>query len=534
MFNQMICSINDRFIFPLESDIPAGLAGIVPVVQQECLIDGAMISWNGEYREVFSPVCVGSASGISRKMIGQAPLMTKDDALRAVAAARRAYDDGRGTWPSLPLEARIERIESLARVMECKKDLIAPLLMWEIGKTYLDSVKEFDRTILFIKSAMEALREHCTKPCDAVAEQGIIGTMNRVPVGIVLCMGPFNYPLFETLTAVVPALATGNTVIFKPPRFGSLVFQPLLEAFRDLFPPGAVNVVYGRGAEVIPPILSSGVVNVLAFIGTSRVASYLRRLHPKPHRLRCVLGLEAKNPAIILPDADLDTAVKEGVSGALAYNGQRCAALKIFFVHTSIVDEFLTRFVSVVEGLKCGMPWEEDSFITPLVEPDKPEYLAGIIDDAVSLGARIVNDSGGLSRHTLFSPAVLHPVSPAMRIYREEQFGPVIPVATYEDVTEVLTYMTQSDYGQQASVFGRDPDAVARLADRLIHHVGRVNINCQCQRSPDTIPFTGRKDSAEGSLSVSDIVQVFTVPSLVTMKSDSKNTRILEVLKSGN
>ena len=147
--------------------------------------------------------------------------------------------------------------------------------------------------------------------------QGVIGQIRRGPLGVVLCMGPFNYPLNETFTTLIPALIMGNAVIFKPPRLGVLLHHPLLEAFRDAFPTGVVNTVYGDGAKVIGPLMQSGKIDVLAFIGSSRVADLLRQQHPRPHRLRCVLGLEAKNAGLILPDADLDLTVKECLTGNL-------------------------------------------------------------------------------------------------------------------------------------------------------------------------------------------------------------------------
>jgi glyceraldehyde-3-phosphate dehydrogenase (NADP+) len=527
---KMMSNNRQDTLFPYESDIQATMMDMIPVVQDEYLLNGRLVSWDGPFRDVFSPVCVRTSDGIAPKVIGKSPLMTEKESLEALQAARQAYDNGRGAWPVMSPTERIGRIESFISAMEIKRDRIVTLLMWEIGKSRLDSRREFDRTIEFTKSTIGVLREHYGTPLKTVAGQGITGTIDRVPVGVVLCMGPFNYPLFETFTALVPALATGNTVIFKPPRFGSLLFHSLLEPLCDLFPPGAVNIIYGPGREIVPPLLSSGMVDALAFIGTSGVATYLKGLHPKPHRLRCVLGLEAKNPAIILPDTDLDGAVEESVRGALAYNGQRCAALKMFFVHTSVVDEFLVRVSGAMTELKCGMPWEEGVFITPLAEPGKPRYLTGLIEDALSHGARVVNGGGGAVRETVFYPALLYPVTPAMRVYHEEQFGPVVPVVPYDDIDEVLAYVAQSNYGQQASVFGRDGEAVAKVVERLIHQVGRVNINCQCQRSPDIVPFTGRKDSAEGSLSVSDAVLAFTVPSLITARTDETNRAILEAI----
>jgi glyceraldehyde-3-phosphate dehydrogenase (NADP+) len=273
--------------------------------------------------------------------------------------------------------------------------------------------------------------------------------------------------------------------------------------------------------------MSSGKVDVLAFIGTNKVADILKKQHPSLHRLRCVLGLDAKNPAIILPDADLDLAVKECLLGSLSYNGQRCTALKILFVHSKVADPFLQKMSQAINSLKIGMPWEKDVNLTPLPETGKTVYLKGLLDDAVKNGAKVINEFGGEINSTFFFPALLYPVNDKMAVFREEQFGPVVPVIPFNNVDEPIRYMIESNYGQQASIFGRDPAVIAKLIDPLVNQCCRVNINCQCQRGPDKFPFTGRKDSAEGTLSVSDALRVFSIRTLVASKEQDANKAII-------
>jgi len=301
----------------------------------------------------------------------------------------------------------------------------------------------------------------------------------------------------------------------------------LLKALHASFPPGVVNTIYGEGQKVITPVISSGRIDVLAFIGSSRVADLLKKQHPKPHRLRSVLGLEAKNPAIILPDADLDMAIKECVKGSLSFNGQRCTALKIIFVHSVIVDQFIRRFSDAIGRLKCGMPWDRDVDITPLPEQGKTEYLTTLLDDAKYYGAEVINEDGGFSNNTFFYPALLYPVNSEMRIYSEEQFGPVVPVVPFEDIETPIRYIMQSSYGQQASIFGNASDMLAKLVDILVNQVCRVNINSLCQRGPDIFPFAGRKDSGEGTLSVSDALRVFSIRTIVAAKGIEINKAII-------
>jgi len=226
----------------------------------------------------------------------------------------------------------------------------------------------------------------------------------------------------------------GNVVLFKPPRFGVLLYYPMLEAFRSAFPTGVINIVYGQGHVVVPHIMGSGKVNVLALIGSSEVADQLKKSHPKTNRLRAILGLCAKNAAIIMPDADLDLTVKECITGALSFNGQRCTAIKMILVHQSIADAFLRRFCEEVGKLAIGMPWEPGVMLTPLPDDEMVSYMKTCITDALAKGAKVINAGGGTTVETLFYPAVLFPVREGMKLYREEQFGPIIPFASFEDV----------------------------------------------------------------------------------------------------
>jgi glyceraldehyde-3-phosphate dehydrogenase (NADP+) len=224
----------------------------------------------------------------------------------------------------------------------------------------------------------------------------------------------------------------------------------------------------------------------------------------------------------------MENAVKECVLGSLSFNGQRCTALKMLFVHENIADAFIAGLSDAVTGLKGGLPWDEGVAITPLPEPDKTRYLTELIEDARSKGARVVNRNGGAVNHTFMCPAVVYPVRPGMRLYSEEQFGPVVPIARFKDIEEPMNYVTQSKYGQQVSLFGSNAKQIAGLIDPLVNQVCRVNINSQCQRGPDTFPFTGRKDSAEGTLSVSDALRVFTIRTLVAAKETDENRRIIQ------
>ena len=518
-------------IFPALNDIPAEFRLKEPLRQDKYLISGEILKWKGESQKVYSPVYVKNNNSFDN-FIGSYPLMDEATSLKALDAAIKAYDSGRGEWPLMTVEQRINCVRNFTFMMKEQREEVVKLLMWEIGKSLQDSRKEFDRTIEYILDTIEALKNLDRDSSRFIIKQGIIAQIRRAPLGVVLCMGPYNYPLNETFTTLIPALIMGNTVIFKPPKLGVLLHAPLLKAFREAFPKGVVNTVYGEGQQVIAPLMESGEIDVLAFIGSSRVADILKKQHPKPHRLRSVLGLEAKNPAIILEDADIDLTVNECLTGTLSYNGQRCTALKIIFVHKSLEKVFMDKLSAEIENLKTGMPWDDGVNITPLPEPGKADYLSELINDALQHGAKLFNPNGGKNNRSFFFPALLSGVNDNMRIYYEEQFGPVIPVLSYESIEEPMEYIVQSNYGQQASIFGKNPDKIGQLIDILVNQLSRVNINSQCQRGPDIFPFTGRKDSAEGTLSVTDALRVISIRSLAALKENEQNKAIItEIIK---
>lgn len=520
-------------MYPAADAIPALYQLPAEVHQREYLSGGEMKSWNGDVHTVLSPICIQTPEGLKRKVIGSYPLAGQEEAIAAMDAALLAYNDGRGEWPTMPVAERITCMEKFTGKMIEKKEEVVKLIMWEIGKSYGDSVKEFDRTIEYINSTIDALKDLDRNSGRFEIEQGIIGQIRRSPLGVVLCMGPFNYPLNETFTTLIPALIMGNTILFKPPKHGTLLHYPLLEAFRTCFPKGVVNTIYGRGNVIIAPLMESGKINVLTLIGSSKVANQLKKMHPKVNRLRAILGLDAKNAAIITDKADLDLAVKECVLGSLSFNGQRCTAIKIIFVHRKVADAFLEKLSAAIGKLKLGMPWDKDVFLTPLPEPQKPAYLKECIDDALANGAKVMNENGGMMYESAVFPAVLYPVNEKMKLYREEQFGPLIPVLPFDDIETPIEYLIHSDHGQQVSLFSNDADELASLIDPLVNQVSRVNINSQCQRGPDIFPFTGRKDSAEGTLSVPDALRAFSIRTMVAVKQTEENKKLLNQIISG-
>jgi glyceraldehyde-3-phosphate dehydrogenase (NADP+) len=199
-------------------------------------------------------------------------------------------------------------------------------------------------------------------------------------------------------------------------------------------------------------------------------------------------------------------------------------------VHRTIRDRFLERLCEAVDALAFGMPWEDHVLVTPLPEPARVQAMQSYLEDAENHGGRICNRYGGKTKHTFFYPAVVFPVTPAMRLYHEEQFGPIIPVVEYDAINEALDVVIHSPYGQQASVFGQDPVIVGQVVDALANQVCRINLNAECQRGPDTFPFNGRKDSAEGTLSVYDALRTFSIRAMAATPRTEANMALLRAI----
>ncbi|MCB0353215.1 MAG: aldehyde dehydrogenase family protein [Bdellovibrionales bacterium] len=497
----------------LTTQPPRELGWTAPVRQEKFLLGGELKTWTGKTDPVVSPLQIDGENVV----LGTVPSLGREEALAAVAAAHEAYYGASATWPIASQEQRIACTETFLSKMREVRNEVVKRIVWEIGKSIADAEKEFDRTIEYVERTIDELRQ-LNREQALVQEEGVAAHVTRSPRGVCLCMGPFNYPLNETFATLFPALLMGNTAIIKPPKQGVLLYEPLLKAFQESFPPGVVNTVYGDGKEIITPIMESGKVDSLAFIGSDRVADIVSGQHPEPHRLHKVLGLGAKNPGVICKDADLDKTVSEVVKGALSYNGQRCTALKILFVEREIAPAFIDRLKEEVDGLKRGMPWESGVKITPVAEPNKTEWLNQLIEDALEHGATLENPNRTDESESLFAPQILSGVSPECRLYREEQFGPIIPIVVVDSAEEALRYQATSRVGQQISLFGQDPERLAMMALQLQRFVGRVNINTQCQRGPDTLPFGGKKSAAQGTLSIRDALLEFSVPSVISGK----------------
>ncbi len=525
----------DANIFPTEDQIPEQHR-IIPMHQKQYLVNGELREWDGPTQEVLSPIMIRDDAGnLKQKVLGSYPMLTGKESMEALDATVNAYardKSGKKFWSNFPVEQRIEHVETFIANMKEARTPVVNYLMWEIAKTYTDSCKEFDRTIKYMVDTIDELK-YMTKKSTWQKSEGIHAKVGRMSLGSTLVMGPYNYPLNETYTTLIPALIMGNTAVLKPAKYGVLLHEPLLKAYRDSFPAGVINTVYGDGREIITPMMKSGKVEVFAFIGGKVTANSIMASHPNLSQLKSIEGLNAKNPYIVTSSADIDAAVKDCVAGALANNGARCTADKTTWVHRSIAVEFISKMSKSIDSLVLGMPWTTGVNITPMPSFLEVGYAEAYVKDALSKGASIVNTLGGKSIGTFVAPTLLTDVKSDMRIYHEEQFDPIVPIVIYDDISEPIQYMMNSEFGQQASIFGTNPKEIGKLIDIAYKQVSRVNVNGQCQRGPDNFPFTGRKSSAKEVLSIKDALEVFSIPAMVATPDNYTNKKLFSEIING-
>ncbi|CAE7833994.1 gapN [Symbiodinium sp. CCMP2592] len=485
------------------------------------LIGGQVKPWPGIFSEIFSPVYCSETG--ERICIGRQATMSPKESVQAVQAAAKAWDLGRGEWPRKTLEQRVAAVEKLMGRLKEIREKIVTVLQWEICKNDADAAKEFDRTIDFIQALIAtARRMDSTGP---VCQEGVHALLKRSPVGVMMNMGPSNYPFNETYATLIPALLIGDSVVMKVPNTGGLAHFLTMEAYAECFPAGVVNFVSGRGRDTMPPCMESGLVDIFAFIGSSKAADALVKAHPQPHRLKNLLSLDAKNLAIVMPDADLDLAVKECLAGSTSFNGQRCTAIKLIMPHRSIAEKFNQKFCAAIAGLSVGLPFGKNN-VTPMACTGT-DFLKQLTEDAVAKGAHVLNAGSGGAHcdRTLFAPTVLYPVTAEMQLWTAEQFGPVIPIAPYDSIQEPIEWLRKMHFGQQTAIFtsqdgGAPPSAeFAELLDMCALCTCRVNINAQCQRGPDVYPFAGRRSSAMGTISVEEVLRAVSVDTMIACKN---------------
>ncbi|GAY75761.1 non-phosphorylating glyceraldehyde-3-phosphate dehydrogenase (NADP) [Sporolactobacillus inulinus] len=445
----------------------------------------------GEWKKSSSDETIAIQSPYLRKAIGYVQAVTQDEVDEAIKAAHKAQK----SWAELSLSERGAYLDKWADELVNNSEDIATAIMQEVGKGFKDAKKEVVRTADLIRyTVQEALHMHG----ESLRGEGFpggdqkkIGIVERAPLGVVLAISPFNYPVNLAASKVAPALMAGNGVIFKPATQGSISGIKMIQALdKTGLPKGVLSLTTGRGSVIGDYLVEHKGIDMISFTGGSGTG---RHLSKQTAMIPLVLELGGKDPALVAEDADMDVAVKSIMNGAFSYSGQRCTAIKRVLVNEKVADELVGRLKSEIEKLTVGSP-EEDSTIVPLIDDKSADFVQSLIDDALNKKATLV--TGNKRQDNLIYPTLLDHVTEDMDVAWIEPFGPVLPIIRVKSDEEAIELANRSEFGLQASVFSQDIDRALDVARQV--EAGTVQINGRTERGPDHFPFLGVKASGMG------------------------------------
>jgi acyl-CoA reductase-like NAD-dependent aldehyde dehydrogenase len=400
-----------------------------------------------------------------------------------------------GTLAAMPAYRRSEILVKASALILESKERLADCIARESGKALKFARLEVERAVdTFRLAGHEAERLHGeTVPMDAVKSgEGFIGFWRRRPVGVIAAITPFNFPLNLVAHKVAPAFASGNAVILKPseltPFTAALLCEILMEAG---VPDGGINLIHGTGEKVADPLIRDSRVDKVTFTGSAAVG---RRILSAAGIKKVTLELGNSSPVVIARDANLRLAAAKCAIGANYCSGQVCISTQRIFVDASVAVEFTAMLKEETAKLIVGDPLNEIVDVGPMIRQTEAERVESWVAEAVQGGARLV--LGGRREGSVYWPTILDKVTPEMRVVREEVFGPVVSIQTFEDFEDALTMADDTEYGLQASVFTQDIDRAFRAAARL--NFGGVIINDTPHLRPDHIPYGGNRQSGLG------------------------------------
>lgn len=456
---------------------------------------------NGKWKSSEQEITIYSP--INQEELGTVPAMTQTEADEAMQAARAALP----AWRALSAIERAAYLHKTAAILERDKEEIGTILAKEVAKGIKAAIGEVVRTADLIRYAAEEGLRITGQAMEGggfeAASKNKLAVVRREPVGIVLAIAPFNYPVNLSASKIAPALIAGNVVMFKPPTQGSISGLLLAKAFEEAgIPAGVFNTITGRGSEIGDYIIEHKEVNFINFTGSTPIGERIGRLAGmRP----IMLELGGKDAALVLEDADLEHAAKQIVAGAFSYSGQRCTAIKRVIVLESVADKLATLLQEEVSKLTVGDPFD-NADITPVIDNASADFIWGLIKDAQEKEAQTLTP---IKREgNLLWPVLFDQVTKDMKVAWEEPFGPVLPIIRVASVEEAIAFANESEFGLQSSVFTNDFKKAFEIAEKL--EVGTVHINNKTQRGPDNFPFLGVKGSGAGVQGIKYSIEAMT------------------------
>ena len=456
---------------------------------------------NGEWKSSEKEITIYSP--INQEELGTVPAMSQAEVDEAMQAARAALP----AWRALSAVERAAYLHKTAAILERDKEEIGTILAKEVAKGIKAAIGEVVRTADLIRYAAEEGLRITGQAMEGggfeAASKNKLAVVRREPVGVVLAIAPFNYPVNLSGSKIAPALIAGNVVMFKPPTQGSISGLLLAKAFEEAgIPAGVFNTITGRGSEIGDYIIEHKEVNFINFTGSTPIGERIGRLAGmRP----IMLELGGKDAALVLEDADLKHAAKQIVAGAFSYSGQRCTAIKRVIVLESVADTLATLLQAEVAKLTVGDPFD-NADITPVIDNASADFIWGLIEDAQEKGAQALTP---IKREgNLLWPVLFDQVTKDMKVAWEEPFGPVLPIIRVANVEEAIAFANESEFGLQSSVFTNDFKKAFEIAEKL--EVGTVHINNKTQRGPDNFPFLGVKGSGAGVQGIKYSIEAMT------------------------
>ena len=456
---------------------------------------------NGEWKSSEKEITIYSP--INQEELGTVPAMSQVEVDEAMQAARAALP----AWRDLSPVERAAYLHKAAAILERDKEEIGTILAKEVAKGFKASIGEVVRTAELIRYAAEEGLRITGQAMEGggfeAASKNKLAVVRREPVGVVLAIAPFNYPVKLSGSKIAPALIAGNVVMFKPPTQGSISGLLLAKAFEEAgIPAGVFNTITGRGSEIGDYIIEHKEVNFINFTGSTPIGERIGRLAGmRP----IMLELGGKDAALVLEDADLEHAAKQIVAGAFSYSGQRCTAIKRVIALESVADTLADLLQAEVAKLTVGDPFD-NADITPVIDNASADFIWGLIEDAQEKGAQALTP---IKREdNLLWPVLFDQVTKDMKVAWEEPFGPVLPIIRVASVEEAIAFANESEFGLQSSVFTNDFKKAFEIAEKL--EVGTVHINNKTQRGPDNFPFLGVKGSGAGVQGIKYSIEAMT------------------------
>ncbi len=436
----------------------------------------------------------------TEEVIEKVSLATKEDVKYAIETANKAFEE----WSTTPLYKRIELLYKLYQFFDENKENFARIIALEAGKPIRDARTEAlraSRVFLYTAEAARFLLTGESPRLDAfeypVGNENRIAIVKREPIGIVVAIPPFNFPIISLVHKITPALAVGNTVVVKPSISTPLTALTLVEAMLKIgFPPGVVNVVTGLSSEIGDELISHKDVSLITFTGSTetglKIASKAASLSK-----RLIMELGGSDPFIVLEDADVEKASTIATRARFEYAGQNCNSAKRFIVHERVYESFIKNFKEKVARLNLGNPLEEKTDVGPLINAGAVITMQDFLEDALNKGGELV--IGGdkyVGKGFFFYPTIIKNVSLEAKAINEEVFGPIAPVIKVKDDEEAIAIANATKYGLQAALFTQDYKKALKLADKI--KAGAVIINDSTRLRWDALPFGGVKFSGFG------------------------------------